>query len=536
MELIPKAKAVVEVLHIQQKFYRWSKDGTYRLKKIFNLLYNPYVLSLAWYLVSENKGSRTPGTDGVTAKTVKEEIGVVEWLTSIEHKLREGVFKPDLVKRRWIPKSSNPAQKRPLGIPTLADRLVQMALKLVIEPIFEAEFKGCSFGFRPNRGPLHAIADVRRYMTPRNGYEWIIEADLRKCFDNIDHRLLLRQIGKKVKDKKILSLIRSFLKAGVMEQDQVIYPVSGSPQGGIISPLLANIFLDQLDEVYHQRFHTLTPDQRRTMVKHERPLLRHIRYADDFVIFVKGNKDQAIKALDDLRDFVNNTLKMELAEEKTRVLHPKEGFDFLGYQFRRGISQVNGKTGTVLLPSKEAVTRYRRKVKELTSRSNTWKQLDQVLGELNRLIRGWGEYFRYGWVSDLFSDLHRYVFMRVHRWLKKKHKGRSWKWIRRRYLRHDITGRANWNWKDTSLSILARVCPPKRLSWATENIPTPFNCDATRQALLIPFDDCMSPMVDMEKVLKRPRTGGEPGDGKLSRRVRRAAGGNGSRKGYRASC
>jgi RNA-directed DNA polymerase len=535
MELIPVAEAKVQVLHLQQKLYRWSKEGTYKLKRIYNLLYNPYVLSLAWHKLRENKGSWTAGVDGVTVKTVRQEIGVVEWLTNIEQKLRVRTFEPDCVRREWIPKRSNPSLLRPLGIPTLEDRLIQMAIKLVVEPIFEAKFKGCSLGFRPNRGPLHAISTVRRYMNPRYGYEWIIEADLKACFDNIDHSVLIQQFKKKVEDKRILCLLRSFLKVGIMDDGNVEFPVSGSPQGGIISPLLANIYLDPLDEVYHTKYHTLTEYQRKWRVKHGYPLFRFVRYADDFVIIVKGTREHAIKALNDLRSFVEDNLKMELAEEKTGIRHLCDGFDFLGYHFRRGTSQCTGKPSTILLPSTESIIRFRRKVKEITSRSTAWKPLDRILRELNRLIRGWGQYFRYGWVSKLLNSLDFYTDMRVFRWLRKKHQRRPVKWLRRKYFWRDIMGRRRWYWRNTLLILLGQEYRPIRLPWSSENIFTPFMCNTPRQAKLLCYETGVGMVRLMETVLQRQRTGGEPGERKRSSRVRRAAGGN-VPQGVRASC
>lgn len=509
MELIPKAKARGKVLHLQRKYYRWSEKGTYRLKKLYNLLYNPFVLSLAWFLITENKGSRTPGTDGVTVKIVKEDIGVNVWLSQIQHKLRVRTFEPNLLRRVWLRDFFKPEKVRPLGIPTLESRVVQMAMKLVLEPIFEAHFKGCSLGFRPNRGPLHAIATIHRYMAPSLGYDWVIDADLRGCFDNINHGLLLRCVRKRVQDKKILSLIKAFLKAGVMDQNEVCYPLSGTPQGGIISPLLANIYLDQLDEWYHSRYHTLTPYQRQKLNREGQPLLRLIRYADDFVILVKGTQAQAQQVLKELEFFVRTVLKMELAEEKTGLHNLKDGFDFLGYHFHRGRSQINRKNlATVILPTKEAVIRFRRKVKELTCKSVTWKSFEDVLRDLNTVIRGWAAYFRYGWVSKLFRKLDWYVNQCVFRWMRKKHKNRTYKWLRRKYYQFDIFGRRRLGKGKVFLLSLARIYPPRRLPLSSENVPTPYNVSRPRQVTLNLFLTGCSLIRTMERSLLRRRIRG----------------------------
>lgn len=536
MELIPKRESEVEVLRLQQKLFRWSGNEIYDFDRMYNLIYHPLVLSQAWHRLARNKGSRTPGVDGVTVKIVKEEFGVSEWLSDIQDRLRSKDFDPNLVLRKWIPKNSDPLRLRPLGIPTLESRLVQMAMKLILEPIFEAHFKSCSTGFRPHRGPITAVAMVRLYMRPNSGYNWVVEADLRGCFDNINHGRLLYCVKQRVGDKRVVNLIAAFLKAGVMDKGQVYYPLTGTPQGGILSPLLTNIYLDQLDEWYHSRYHALSGYQKGKLSASGQPILRLVRYADDFVIMVKGTKEQALEVLADLRIFVQDTLKMELAEEKSGVHHLKEGFAFLGYLFRRGRRQRSMELGTILLPTNEAVIRFRRKVKELTSRSTTYQSLEAVIGNVNHVINGWGNYFCYGWISALFCKLDHYVHMRVGRWLKKKHKGRTWKWLLRRYLRSDLTGYRCWSWRGKYVTSLSRTFKGRRLLSQTENIRTPYNQASPEQVDLRLFATGATKLRRMELSLRRRRAGGEPGEGKLSRRVRRAVGGNGARKRNCALC
>ena len=304
---------------------------------MYNLTYNQYVLSMAWHMLKNNSGSRTAGVDGVKLKMVEEEIGVNQWLTGIQESLRAKTFKPDLIRRCYIPKPGKNTM-RPLGIPTLEDRLVQMALKLILEPIFEAKFRSCSTGFRPNRGPIHAVAQVQRYMKPNLRYDWVIEADIRNCFGNINHGLLLHRISRTVRDKRILSLTRSFFKAGVMEDGKVTQPISGSPQGGIISPLLANIYLDQMDQIYDEKYHQTNKYERKLNAEDGIPIIRLIRYADDFILLVRGDRTVAEESFRELQDIVQNKLRMELAEEKTGIHKLEDGFDFLGYNFRRGAS------------------------------------------------------------------------------------------------------------------------------------------------------------------------------------------------------
>ena len=506
LELDPEAGS--KVLRLQQKLYRWSKEGTYDLKDIYNLVYHPAVLSLAWKFLKNNRGSCTAGMDGITRKKVIEEIGTDEWLTIVQDKLRERKYQPAPVRRTYIPKGLG--KMRPLGIPTLEDRLVQMALKLVLEPIFEAQFKNCSNGFRPGRGPWQAMSQIWNYMRPQNGYNWVIEADLKSCFDNIDHSLLLQRMRKKVRDKKVLAIIKAFLKAGVLEQGIIYHPVSGSPQGGVISPLLANIYLDVLDEHYEKHYHRKTHSMKQTMVRNGQAILRHERYADDFVILVKGTKEQAEQALTELRGLVRTDLRMELAEEKTGIHSLEEGFEFLGFRIWRGTSQCTGRVSTVILPSKEAEIRFRRKVKEITSRRNLKEPLKEILYQLNRLILGWGNYFRWGWISKIYSKLDYYVWGRVRKWLRRKHPQRTWGWVRRKYLlpQRKFNNMRVWTDGDKTLISMRDACRSHNSKPLNGKVITPFSWPL--QTILtrfskMSFNNNIYLISDMEKVLRRRR-------------------------------
>lgn len=503
MELIPRKIAEEQVLHLQRKFFRWSKHDEFSFGRIYNLLYNPFVLSLAWYLLCGNQGSRTPGVDGVTVKTVKNRIGVVKWLSDIEHQLRERTFEPDLVRRSRIEKQGKPGQYRDLGIATLADRLVQMSAKLVLEPIFEARFKQCSFGFRPRRSAHDAIARIYTFMHPRYKYEWVVEADFRSCFDNINHGLLRQEIRKTVRDKRILALIRAFLKAGVMEDESIRHPVSGTPQGGIISPLLANIYLSQLDALY-TRFHSMDHNERRRWRKRGLPMIQYTRYADDFVILVQGTREHAEAVLSDLRLFVRDALKMELAEEKTGILHVKEGFDFLGYHLRLGKSQCADRPARVLRPSRKAIMRFRRKIKELTSKRMVQKPLKRVLVELNRVIRGWGQYFRYGTVSRLFGKLDWYVKRRIYLWLRKKYARRTYRWLRKQFYHPNILGRRRWTSEGVSIRLLQDQFRPTHFRGVRKKLSSPYELP-TYQTTFRDFFPKLGPLRFMEGVLQRLR-------------------------------
>lgn len=341
------------------------------------------------------------------------------------------------------------------------------------------------------------------YMHTGYGYEWVVEADFRSCFENINHGVLLREVKKSVCDKRVLALVRGFLKAGVMDDGKIRLPVSGTPQGGIISPLLANIYLDQLDDLFEQH-HWLSAHERGKRIRMGQPILQYTRYADDFVILVKGTRENAEATLDELRLFVQDTLKMELAEEKTGVCHVSDGFVFLGYELHRGRSQCAPKPATVMRPSKEAITRFRRKAKEITSSRRTSLPLRVILVEMNRLIRGWGRYFRFGSVSKLFWKLDWYVKQCIYRWLRKKHKKRTYRWLRRRYYIFDIQGVRRWSSEGIVLRLLTGQYRSIHFQGTRKVLPSPFDPPTYQTTLRDHFPDLGSLHV-MERALQRQR-------------------------------
>ena len=244
------------VLDMQRKLYRWSNgDADKVFADLFNLVRDRRTLIYAWERLARNRGSQTPGTDGVTRRTVEmRSDGVMGFLDEIREALRNGNYRPEPVRQRLIPKPGKPGKFRPLGIPTLTDRLVQMALKLILEPIFEADFYPTSYGFRRGRSTHDALVKIQQCLHPTRGgpsvYDYVIEGDIKGCFDAIDHHVLMERVRRRVSDRKVLRLILAFLKAGVMIEGTVRHPVTGSPQGGIVSPMLSNIYLTAIDERY----------------------------------------------------------------------------------------------------------------------------------------------------------------------------------------------------------------------------------------------------------------------------------------------
>lgn len=423
------------VRSMQIKLHRWAKeDSSRQFGDLFNLVYDPAFLVHAWERVSSNAGSRTPGVDRATVAWVESRIGVEAFLGRIRALLKSGEFEPVEVRQVQIPKASGKLRK--LGIPTVADRVVQASLKAVLEPIFEADFKPCSYGFRPNRRAQDAIAEI--HFLASHSHEWVLEADIRACFDEIGHTPLMERIRHRIKDKRVLALVKAFLKAGVMtttgHREETL---SGTPQGGILSPLLANIALSTLDEHFdEQRREQMGTDQQRA--KRKRNGLGNwkiVRYADDFVVMVSGERRHA-EALREEAAEVLAPMGLRLSPEKTRVVHIDEGFDFLGFHIHRRRKRGTQRQCVYTTPSKKAVQSVKDKVRHKTRRSTLHMSLGELIISLNRTLRGWATYFRHGVSSRVFQQLDSHAWWRIVGWIRTKYKGKSrvsMKEVRRRF-------------------------------------------------------------------------------------------------------
>lgn len=448
------------ILDMQRKLYRWSvseKSKTY--SDLFNLICDRRTLTEAWTRLARNRGSQTPGTDGMTRRRIEERAdGVAQFLNEVREELRSGRYRPEPVRQRLIPKSGKPGQFRPLGIPTLKDRLVQMALKFVLEPIFEADFYPNSYGFRRGRNTHDALATVQRQLYPTNHgpslATYVIEGDIRGCFDAIDHHRLMEQVKRRIRDRKVLLLIRAFLKAGIMVEGSLAHPATGTPQGGVLSPLLANIFLHKLDERYDRwmpRPHekpTNSVSRRRTDRRLGKPTFYMVRYADDFVLLVVGTLAQAEAEREALAQFLRDDMRLELSAEKTLITRPEDGFDFLGYRVVRTKSLRNGNmVGNLLIP-KDKLKALRREIKQRTSRATLVLPLKDLIWSLNPLITGWRNYYQYAtWACRDFHSLDNWLWHRIDRWLRKKHRKTGARQLRAHY-RAGRTPALRGRWRD----------------------------------------------------------------------------------------
>lgn len=322
------------VRRMQTKLHCWAAgEPGRRFDDLYNLVCDPAFLMVAWQRVAGNKGSRTPGVDRATVAQIRHRDGVEAFLGEVREQLKERTFCPVEVRQVMIPKASG--KLRSLGIPTVADRVVQAALKLVMEPIFEADFEPCSYGFRPNRRAQDAVAEIHHFTS--KAYKWVLEADIEACFDMIDHVALMDRVRHRIGDKRVLELVKAFLKAGVMTTIGTHEAThTGTPQGGILSPLLANIALSALDEHFMVKWNQqmATEVQRQRRRRQGKANYRLIRYADDFVIIVTGEREHAERLREEVTAVIA-PMGLRLSPAKTRVVHIDHGFDFLGFNIRR---------------------------------------------------------------------------------------------------------------------------------------------------------------------------------------------------------
>ena len=424
------------VRRMQTKLHHWAtQEPGRRFGDLHNLVYDPAFLVVAWERVSTNKGAKSPGIDKATAAQIETGIGVEDFLNQIRDSLKSGEFRPVEVRQVMIPKANG--KLRRLGIPTIADRVVQASLKLVLEPIFEADFKPCSYGFRPNRRAQDAISEIHIFGT--NKYEWVLECDIKACFDEISHTALMDRLRVRIKDKSICSLVKAFLKSGIFtELGDREETLTGTPQGGILSPLLANIALSALDDHFHQQWQQQmgTKWRRERRKKNGQGNWRLVRYCDNFVLMVAGDRHQA-EALREEVSAVLAPLGLRLAPEKTQVVHIEhEGFTFLGFDIRKMRKRGSSKYHVYTTPSKKAIASIKDKVKAKTYRSTRHMNLDQVIRSLNRLLAGWANYFRHGVSKAVFYAIDYFAWSRLMRWTRAKYAGRtglSMKELRRRF-------------------------------------------------------------------------------------------------------
>lgn len=363
-------------------------EKTTKAHTLIKQVYYRLNLLNAWEKVKANDGCG--GVDGVEIEDFAQHLE--ENLKAIEEQLKTDTYQPQPVKRVWIPKSDG--SQRPLGIPTIKDRLVQQAIRIRLEPLFDSKFIESSYGYRQGRSAHQALGDAAVCIA--KGNKWVVEADLKGCFDTISHHKLMALIAERISDSRVLELIEKFLQAGVMEDFHLRKTTTGTPQGGTLSPLLANIYLDYYDK------------------KMQAQGFRVIRYADDWVIPCQS-RQHAQRALELTREIIEQDMDLHLHPEKTKITYIKQGFEFLGYLFKEGYSLYT-------FPAIRAIKAFKQKVRQITHRLRPLK-MSEIIRQLNLVIRGWGNYFRLGMVKHLFWLLDCWI-----RWRIRAFRTKCWAW------------------------------------------------------------------------------------------------------------
>jgi RNA-directed DNA polymerase len=464
------------VAGMQAKLHRWAAaDSGRRFDDLFNLVHDPATLLVAFSRVAGNQGANTPGVDGITAGYVEQVAGVPGFLDDLRAALKDGSFRPLPVRERMIPKPGGSGKLRRLGIPAIADRVVQAALKLVLEPVFEADFEPVSYGFRPKRRAQDAIAEIHYYGT--RGYRWVLDADIEAAFDNVSHPAVMDRVRARVKDKRVLALVKAFLKAGVLtESGEHRETLTGTPQGGILSPLIFNIALSALDghlTAPWKEGGAMSTEYRRAARRRKGlPTWRVIRYADDFAVLVNGSEQDAAALREDIAGVLAG-LGLRFSEAKTRVTHMSEGFSFLGFRIQWRRKRGTSKHYVYTFIDDRPIRSLKAKIRALTPRTSQL-DLEYVLTRLNQVMHGWAGYFRHAVAKDTFSMMDNYAWRRVIRMLMERH---HWKWkdVRRRFT--VLSGR--WlpiTAGGTELRPIAAI-PVTRYRYRGSQIPGPWTAE-----------------------------------------------------------
>ena len=430
-----------DIIRIQRYFARKAQgQPNYRFRDIYSLVHKPSFLNVALSQVLTNRGSRSAGVDGVTLAAFKDQTYRTQFIKKLSRQLKEKGFKPSPGRRVYIPKANG--KKRPLGILTIRDRVVQMTLKMVLEPIFEMDFLNCSYGFRPGRRTMDCIAPIWRHTSNTKHY-WIVEGDITACFDNVQHNILVGLLRQRIADRNIHQLITDFLKAGVMEGQLFQKTNIGTQQGGILSPLLANVYLHQFDLWWWQTYGSLSryEKRRRRQQGLGQPLL--YRYADDWVLLWSGYKHGAQQLKEEATAFLKDELKLELNQDKTHISHIDDGITFLGFDIKR-YAGTHGKPVVLIKPSQQSIHKLKSKIKKLTKRNTTHQPAWYKLIQVNQITRGWSAYYRHVNAKTTFAKLDWWIMNRLFGWARKKHGNASWFDINARYKLRDPKGRISF--------------------------------------------------------------------------------------------
>jgi RNA-directed DNA polymerase len=425
------------ISEMQRKLATWTVDDpARRVDRLLRLITHPDWLREAAEITLSSRGANTPGVDGVTRLSLV--YGLDAFLLKLRAELLADRYQPRPARRVYIPKPNG--KQRPLGIPTLRDRIVQRAMLMAMEPIWENDFHRLSYGFRPERSVHHAIRTVKLQLTDNHETRgrWVIEGDLSSCFDTVHHRLLMKCLRKRISDKRFLNVLWLTIKAGHVDRGLFRASSEGVPQGGVISPLLSNIMLNEFDQYLEARYLSKKARKDRWYWNHSikigrapaiaenrqwKPAVAYCRYADDFIVIVKGCKAEAEAIRDECREFLEGRLKLTLNMDKTRVTHVNDGFVFLGHRLIR----KRGPRGTMRVVStipREKAKNFAVGLSMLLSGNHSTSKIDMVEA-LNRKLKGWATFYQYtDFTAKIYSHIDRVVFWKLAHWLARKHRSR----------------------------------------------------------------------------------------------------------------
>jgi len=400
-----RLKTPEKIRDLQRRLYfKAKREPKFRFYVLADKVWREDILQHAYRLVRANGGA--PGIDGVTFQSIETGQGEAKFLSTLQQEFQEKSYRAQPVRRVYIPKADG--KKRPLGIPTIRDRVAQMAAKLVIEPIFEADFEDCSYGFRPKRDAHQAIGAVRQGLY--NSQPYVLDADLQQYFDTIAHDRLMQTIAGRISDGTVLNWIKQWLSGAVVEEDEkgkhrVHKPKRGTPQGGVISPLLANIYLNRFDRMF------------RSYCRASGLVAELVRYADDFVIVMRGRVEQTREKVEQMLEM----LALKLNPDKTQVVDARcQRFDFLGFSFRRERSAATGKMIVLVEPSRKSEQRFRDEVRGLTGRWTYCRTQQEVIDGVNRYVQGWVNYFYVHNSTRVFARQRFFLEQRLRKYLQKR--------------------------------------------------------------------------------------------------------------------
>ena len=420
---------------MQRKLATWTAtDKTRRVDRLLRLISHPQWLGKAAEITLSSKGAKTPGIDGISKYDLPEKLS--DYLDEIKIDLRSGNYQPQPARRIYIPKANG--KQRPLGIPTLRDRIVQRAMVMAMEPIWENDFHSLSYGFRPERSVHHAIRTVRIQLTDSKATRgrWVIEGDLASYFDTVHHKLLMKCVRKRINCQQFNDLLWRFIKAGHVEKNLFCSTSQGVPQGGVISPLLSNIMLNEfdqyLDEIYLSRKarkdrwywnHSIKIGRKPAIDQNWqwKPAVAYCRYADDFVVIVKGTKREAEVIRDQCRDFLESKLKLTLNMEKSHITHVNDGFVFLGHRIIRKCGPKGNMRTVTGIPNGKAKA-FAHSLSKALSGDYSNSKIDK-LEELNQKLKGWAQFYRHtDFTAKVYSKIDQIVFWKLAHWLARKYR------------------------------------------------------------------------------------------------------------------